>query len=72
MPQACVILGFVAATVVLALVARMAVPDIITLLSAAGGIGVVVLLAANVRNSGGGARLLRRLVRAAVGPGSGN
>ncbi|MFF3336133.1 hypothetical protein ACFYWX_42560 [Streptomyces sp. NPDC002888] len=73
MPQAFVILGFVAATVVLALVARMTVPDIVTLLTAAGGISVVVLLAANVRNGGGGgARLLRRLVRAAVGPGSGN
>lgn len=70
MPQALVILGFLAATVVLRLVADITIHDIVVLLSAAGGIGVAVLVAASIRNGGG--RLLQRLLKAALTAGSGS
>ncbi|MGD9486035.1 hypothetical protein WDH52_22780 [Streptomyces sp. TRM70308] len=70
MPQALVILGFLAATVVLRLITDMAVQDIVILLGTSGGIGVAVLVAASVRRGGG--RLLQRLLKAALAPGSGN
>ncbi|MEV6179882.1 hypothetical protein [Streptomyces sp. NPDC052015] len=70
MPQALVLLGFLAATVVLRLVADMTIHDIVVLLTAAGSIGVAVLVAASIRNVGG--RLLRRLIKAALTSGSGS
>lgn len=70
MPQALVLLGFLTATVILRLVADMMLQDIVLLLTAAGGIGVAVLVAASVRNSGG--RLLRRLLKAALASSSGS
>ncbi|MEU5075994.1 hypothetical protein AB0G76_31205 [Streptomyces asoensis] len=72
MPQALVILGFLTAAVVLHLVAHTDVQDTVTLLSAAGGVSVAALLAAGFRNSSGRGGLLRRLLNAALNPGSGS
>ncbi|MFJ6528478.1 hypothetical protein ACIQMZ_24815 [Streptomyces longwoodensis] len=71
MPQAFVILGFVAATVVLTLAAHLSVRQIAVLLASAGGIGVVVLLTLNVTHESPGRRLLRRLLSAAANSGTG-
>ncbi|WP_405968965.1 hypothetical protein OG496_55260 [Streptomyces sp. NBC_00988] len=72
MAQALVVLGFVAAAVVLRLAAGMSMRDSVTLLAAAGAIGVAVLLAVGFPRGGGGRSLLRRLLKAALTPGSGN
>ncbi|MBZ4016271.1 hypothetical protein [Streptomyces purpurogeneiscleroticus] len=74
MPQALVLVAFLAAAVVLHLVARMAVRDVALLLTVAGGVGVAVLLAAHVRGGkkGGGGRMLRRLLAAVLSNGSGS
>ncbi|MEU8992833.1 hypothetical protein AB0C98_41720 [Streptomyces sp. NPDC048558] len=74
MPQAFVIVAFLAAAVVLSLTARMPVRDVALLLGAAGGVGVGVLLVANMKGGGrsrGGGRLLRRLLHAALGNNAG-
>ncbi|MER5347839.1 hypothetical protein ABT030_47835 [Streptomyces mirabilis] len=72
LPQALVILGFLTASVVLRLVARASVQDTMILLGAAGSISVVVLLATSFRHGPSRRRLLRRLLNAALMPGSGN
>ncbi|WP_205576250.1 hypothetical protein, partial [Streptomyces europaeiscabiei] len=53
MPQALVVLGFVAAAVALRLAASMGMRDSVTLLAAAGAIGVAVLLAVGFPRGGG-------------------
>ncbi|MGV4987896.1 hypothetical protein ACVB8X_43830 [Streptomyces sp. NRAIS4] len=70
MPQVVLILGFLAATVVLRLATDMTMHAIVVLVAAGGGIGVGVLVAASVRQGGG--RLLRRLLKAALTSGSGS
>ncbi|MGW3377401.1 hypothetical protein [Streptomyces hydrogenans] len=66
--QAAVIGFFLAAAVILRLVAKMEVNDIGILLCWAGGIAVVVILASNAGGGGGGPRrLLRRVLNAAAG-----
>ncbi|MFC8765806.1 hypothetical protein ACFUAG_34505 [Streptomyces sp. NPDC057193] len=66
--QAAVIGLFLAAAVVLRLVAKMEVNEIGILLCWAGGIGVLVVLASNAGGGGGGPRrLLRRVLSAAAG-----
>ncbi|MGW4438086.1 hypothetical protein ACWELO_20405 [Streptomyces sp. NPDC004596] len=70
MARALVVLGFLAATVILRLVAGMDVKNIVALLSAGGGIAVAVLIAGSVGPRGG--RLVRRFLHAALNPGSGN
>ncbi|MFV5997645.1 hypothetical protein ACNPQM_35950 [Streptomyces sp. NPDC056231] len=72
MPHALVILGFLTAAVVLRLAARASVQDTIVLLGVAGGVSVVVLLAAGYHHGQARRRLLRRLLNAALMPGSGN
>ncbi|WP_437017582.1 hypothetical protein [Streptomyces sp. enrichment culture] len=72
MPHALVILGFLTAAVVLHLAARASVQDTIVLLGVAGGVSVVVLLAAGYHHGRARRRLLRRLLNAALMPGSGN
>ncbi|OEJ49663.1 hypothetical protein [Streptomyces agglomeratus] len=69
--QAFVIVTFVAAAVILSLVAHMEVQDVALLLAAAGGVGVAVLVAANVKNRSRGL-LLRRVLNAVLTPGSGS
>ncbi|WP_109005380.1 hypothetical protein [Streptomyces rishiriensis] len=68
LPHALVILGFLAAAVVLALVAHKPIRDIVILLSAAGGISVTVLMAMSLGHRGG--RWLQRLLKAALTSGS--
>ncbi|MET7889218.1 hypothetical protein [Streptomyces avermitilis] len=72
MAQALVILGFLTAAVVLHLVAHTDVQDTVTLLSAAGGMSVAVLLAAGFHHNRGRGSLLQRLLNAALNPGSGS
>ncbi|GGR46332.1 hypothetical protein [Streptomyces netropsis] len=75
MPQALVLVAYLAAAVILSLAARMPVRDVAILLGAAGVVGVTVLLAANVkggRSAGRGKGLLRRLLAAALTNGSGS
>ena len=72
MPQATVVLGFVAAAVVLRVLAGMSLRDSVTLLAAAGAVGVAVLLAVAFPSGGGKRGLLRRLLNAALTPGSGS
>jgi hypothetical protein len=72
MPHALVILGFLTAAVVLRLAARASVQDTVVLLGVAGGVSVVVLLAAGYHHGRARRRLLRRLLHAALMPGSGN
>jgi hypothetical protein len=71
MPHALVILGFLTAAVVLRLAARGSVQDTVVLLGVSGGVSVVVLLAAG-HHGRARRRLLRRLLNAALTPGSGN
>ncbi|MEV5239557.1 hypothetical protein AB0K89_10660 [Streptomyces cinnamoneus] len=69
MPQALVLVAYLAAAVTLSLAAHMPVRDVAILLGAAGTVGVTVLLAASVKggkNTGGGRGLLRRLLNAAL------
>ncbi|MEU4213222.1 hypothetical protein AB0F13_25080 [Streptomyces sp. NPDC026206] len=75
MPQALVLVAYLAAAVTLSLSARMPVRDVAILLGAAGVVGVTVLLAASVkggRSTGGRRGLLRRLLNAALTNGSGS
>ncbi|MEU2625273.1 hypothetical protein ABZ642_45530 [Streptomyces sp. NPDC007157] len=72
MPHALVVLGFLAAAVVLRLVSAMSVRDTIALLAGAGGLGVAVLLATSLPRGSGSRGLLRRLLSAAFPPGPGN
>ncbi|MFJ2008526.1 hypothetical protein [Streptomyces chartreusis] len=73
MPQALVIVAFLAAAVILSLFANMPVRDVVILLGAAGGVGVGVVLAANVKGGKrGGGRLLKRLLDAALNNGAGS
>ncbi|MEV7003873.1 hypothetical protein AB0N62_40365 [Streptomyces sp. NPDC093982] len=72
LPQALVILGFLTAAVVLRLVAHASVQDTVLLLGIAGSVSVIVLLAAGYRHGPSRRRLLRRLLNAALMPGSGN
>ncbi|MFE1925983.1 hypothetical protein ACFW91_25900 [Streptomyces asoensis] len=73
MPQALVILGFLAAAVILHLVTRAEVHDTALLLAAAGGVSVAVLaLLTGFRRGGGGRGLLRRLLKAALTSGASN
>ncbi|MFC8511105.1 hypothetical protein ACFU3J_16190 [Streptomyces sp. NPDC057411] len=65
--QALVIGFFLAAAVILRLVAKMDVNEIGILLCWAGGIGVLVIAACNVGGGGGPRRLLRRILSAAAG-----
>ncbi|MFF0561521.1 hypothetical protein [Streptomyces sp. NPDC004266] len=64
MAHAFVIAAYLAAAVLLSLIARMPVEDILILLGGAGAVSVAVLVASNVRSGGG---LLRRLLNAAIG-----
>ncbi|MEV5242582.1 hypothetical protein AB0K89_26270 [Streptomyces cinnamoneus] len=69
MPQALVLVAYLAAAVTLSLTAHMPVHNVAILLGAAGTVSVTVLLAASVkegRNTGGGRGLLRRLLNAAL------
>ncbi|MFJ6558166.1 hypothetical protein ACIQNT_39005 [Streptomyces luteogriseus] len=70
MPQALVILGFLTAALVMRLVARASLQDTVVLLSTAGAVSVIVVLAAGPHR--GPLRLLRRLLNAALMPGSGS
>ncbi|MFF9011235.1 hypothetical protein ACF087_36390 [Streptomyces goshikiensis] len=71
--HAFVITAYLAAAVLLTLIAHMAVQDILVLLGGAGAVSVAVLVASGVNSGkGGGTGLLRRLLNAAVGPGSGS
>ncbi|MFE7439357.1 hypothetical protein ACFU7X_02655, partial [Streptomyces chartreusis] len=72
LPQALVILGFLTAAVVLRLLAHASVQDTVLVLGIAGSAGVIVLLAAGYRAGPSRRRLLRRLLNAALMPGSGN
>ncbi|MDQ0904372.1 hypothetical protein QFZ22_000357 [Streptomyces canus] len=72
LPQALVILGFLTAAVVLRLVAHASVQDTMILLGAASSVSVVVLLATSYRHGPSRRRLLRRLLNAALMPGSGS
>ncbi|MEV5645880.1 hypothetical protein AB0L67_38155 [Streptomyces flaveolus] len=71
MPQALVILGFLTAAVVLRLAARESVQDTVVLLTVAGGVSVLVMLAVGCH---GRSRrpIVRRLLSAVLAPGSGN
>lgn len=70
MARALVVLGFVAATVILRIVAGMGAADIVTLLSAGGGIAVAVLICAS--GGTGSRRLVQRFLQAALNNGTGN
>ncbi|WP_329375740.1 hypothetical protein OG625_00275 [Streptomyces sp. NBC_01351] len=71
--HAFVITAYLAAAVLLALIAHMPVQDILVLLGGAGAVSVAVLVASNVNDGKGGRTgLLRRLLNAAVGPGNGS
>ena len=70
MPRALVVLGFVAATVILRIVAHMSVRDIVVLLSAGGAIAVAVLVSASVRLRS--RRLVQRFLQAALSNGAGS
>ncbi|MEH0589793.1 hypothetical protein QA942_39510 [Streptomyces sp. B21-106] len=73
MPQALVILGFLAAAVVLHLVAHTEVQDTALLLAAAGAVSVAVLISTGFHRGGRGhGGLLRRLLKAALSSGSSN
>lgn len=73
MPQALVLVAFLAAAVILSLVAHMSVRDVAILLGAAGGVGVAVVASTTMKGGGGGGvRLLKRLLSAAVNNGSGS
>ncbi|MGJ5797459.1 hypothetical protein [Streptomyces griseorubiginosus] len=67
-----VVLGFVAAAVVLRLVAGMSLRDSVTLLAAAGAVAVAVLLTVAFPSGSRKRGLLRRLLNAALTPGSGS
>ena len=68
--SALVVLGFLAAAVILRLAAHMAIRDIVVLQSATGGISVAVLLAASLRTRGG--QLLQRVLKAVLTSGAGS
>ncbi|MGW0395969.1 hypothetical protein ACWDYJ_34945 [Streptomyces sp. NPDC003042] len=73
MAHAFVITAYLAAAVLLTLIAHTPVQDILFLLGGAGAVSVAVLVASNVKDGkGGGTGLLRRLLNAAVGPGNGS
>lgn len=69
MARALVVLGFVAAAVILRIVAHMSVRDIVVLLSAGGAIAVAVLVSASVRLRS--RRLVQRLLQTALNNGAG-
>ncbi|MDG9728452.1 MULTISPECIES: hypothetical protein [unclassified Streptomyces] len=71
MPQALVILGFLAAAVVLRLAAQTSVQDTVVLLAVVGGVSVGVLLAAGFHGRSR-RRLWRRVLNAVLAPGSGS
>ncbi|MFE2553636.1 hypothetical protein ACFXGI_34650 [Streptomyces sp. NPDC059355] len=73
MAHAFVITAFLAAAVILSLVAHMQAKDILILLGGAGAVSVAVLVSANVRGGGkgGGGGLLSRLLNAALSNGTG-
>ncbi|MDT0612737.1 hypothetical protein [Streptomyces lancefieldiae] len=70
MARALVVLGFVAATVILRIVAHMSIRDIVVLLSAGGAIAVAVLVSASVRLRN--RRLVQRFLQAALNNGAGS
>ncbi|GAA1141835.1 hypothetical protein [Streptomyces javensis] len=70
MARALVVLGFIAATVILRIVAHMSVRDIVVLLSASGAIAVAVLVSASVRLRS--RRLVHRFLQAALNNGAGS
>ncbi|MFC8492982.1 hypothetical protein ACFUJU_19705 [Streptomyces sp. NPDC057235] len=70
MAQAVVVLGFVAAAVILRIVVRMSVRDIVVLLSAGGAIAVAVLVSASVRLRS--RPLVQRFLQAALDNGAGS
>lgn len=72
MPQGLVIVAYVAATVILSLFAHMPVRDVVLLLGAAGGVGVVLTANAKGGKGGGGGRLLRRLLNASLNNSAGS
>ncbi|MFE4626971.1 hypothetical protein, partial [Streptomyces mirabilis] len=72
MPQALVILGFLTAALVMRLAAHASLQDTVVLLSTAGAVSVIVVLAAGQHHNQGPLRLLRRLLNAALMPGSGS
>ncbi|MVO88464.1 hypothetical protein GPA10_27805 [Streptomyces sp. p1417] len=80
MPQALVLVAFLAAAVTLSLFAGMSARDVTFLLSAAGGVGVAVVLTAGAHTythteggrRGGAGRLVRRLLNAALNNGAGS
>lgn len=69
------LVAFLAAAVILSLVAHMAVRDIVFLLVAAGGVGAAVVLATTMKGGGGrgrGRSLFKRLLTAVVNNGAGS
>ncbi|MCX4673540.1 hypothetical protein OG453_44085 [Streptomyces sp. NBC_01381] len=72
MPQAFVLVAFLAAAVVLTLTAHMDVNDILILLGGAGGIGAVVLFSAHMKQKGprAGAGVFRRIITAVLNQGT--
>ncbi|MFI7876089.1 hypothetical protein [Streptomyces salinarius] len=71
MPQALVILGFLAAAVVLRLAAHASVQDTVVLLTVAGGVSVPVMLAAGAHGHSR-RQVVRRLLNTMLTSGSGN